>query len=111
VKSRISLSKRPQRDNTTSSGRVLYRVRPSPPEVAMMSPAAIVSSSHYLTNDEAAAFLKLSPRTLEKQRVKGTGPRFRKFGRRVIYSLEDLESWSNERVFDSTAAANPDNYR
>jgi hypothetical protein len=108
---RISLSKRRQSANTSSSGRTPYPVRPDPLEFAMMSPSAVVNSTHYLTNDEAAAFLKLSPRTLEKQRVKGTGPRFRKFGRRVVYSLQDLESWSNERVFDSTAAANPDNYR
>ena len=41
----------------------------------------------YLTNNEAAAFLRLSPRTLEKQRVIGGGPRFHKFGRRVMYAL------------------------
>ena len=57
----------------------------------------------YLTNSEAAEFLKLSPRTLEKLRVLGTGPSFRKFGRRVVYDMADLVSWSNERVFDSTA--------
>jgi len=72
-----------------------------------MNTAVLVQATHYLTNDEAAAFLKLSPRTLEKQRVKGTGPRFRKFGRRVVYAIEDLEGWSNARVFDSTAEAHP----
>ncbi len=46
----------------------------------------------YLTNQEADALLRLSPRTLEKQRVIGGGPSFRKFGRRVPYALEDLES-------------------
>jgi hypothetical protein len=59
----------------------------------------------YLNNDQAAAFLKLSPRTLEKLRVLGTGPRFRKFGRRVVYDTADLVSWSNERVFENTAQA------
>src|SRR5690606_41276416 len=44
--------------------------------------AAPKSLPKYLTNDEAAGFLRLSPRTLEKQRVIGGGPRFRKFGRR-----------------------------
>ena len=34
----------------------------------------------YLTNEEAAMFLKLSPRTLDKFRVLGGGPKFRKFG-------------------------------
>ena len=57
----------------------------------------------YLTNDEAAAFLRLSPRTLEKQRVIGGGPRFRKFGRRVLYAIEDLEAWANARRFEMTS--------
>jgi hypothetical protein len=59
----------------------------------------------YLNNAQAAAFLKLSPRTLEKLRVLGTGPRFRKFGRRVAYDTADLVSWANERVFLTTAEA------
>lgn len=56
----------------------------------------------YLTNDEAAAFLRLSPRTLEKLRVIGGGPRFRKFGRRVMYAIADLETWADERSFEAT---------
>lgn len=56
----------------------------------------------YLTNNEAAAFLRLSPRTLEKQRVIGGGPRFHKFGRRVMYALTDLEAWAGERSFETT---------
>ena len=56
----------------------------------------------YLTNDEAAALLRLSPRTLEKHRVIGGGPRFRKFGRRVMYALSDLEAWADARSFEAT---------
>lgn len=56
----------------------------------------------YLTNDEAAAFLRLSPRTLEKLRVIGGGPRFRKFGRRVMYAVADLEAWADARSFEAT---------
>ena len=59
--------------------------------------------SRYLSNDEAANFLKLSPRTLEKQRVVGGGPKFRKFGRRVVYAFEDLETWANARSCDTTS--------
>ena len=70
-----------------------------------MSTSELNSAIHYLTNDEAAIFLKLSPRTLEKQRVRGDGPRFRKFGRRVVYAIADLESWADERVCNSTAEA------
>lgn len=35
---------------------------------------------------------QLSPRTLEKWRVLGEGPAFRKFGRKVVYSERDLEA-------------------
>jgi len=57
----------------------------------------------FLNNDEAAQFLNLSPRTLEKQRVIGGGPRFRKFGRRVLYAVIDLEAWANDRTCESTS--------
>ncbi len=57
----------------------------------------------FLNNDEAADILNLSPRTLEKQRVIGGGPRFRKFGRRVLYAVIDLETWANERTCESTS--------
>lgn len=60
----------------------------------------------YLTNAEAAAFLKLSPRTLEKKRVLGDGPPFRKFGRRVLYAIGDLERWAAERTCESTSDPN-----
>jgi len=61
------------------------------------------AATRYLNNDEAAAFLRLSPRTLEKQRVIGGGPRFRKLGRRVVYAIEDLEAWADARSFEMTS--------
>jgi len=54
----------------------------------------------------AAAYLRLSPRTLEKQRVIGGGPRFRKFGRRVLYAIEDLETWAKARACEMTSDPN-----
>ena len=74
-----------------------------------LSQSGVVAPSRparYLTNDEAAAYLQLSPRTLEKQRVVGGGPKFRKFGRRVVYAIEDLESWANARACDTTSDPN-----
>ena len=47
--------------------------------------------------------LRLSPRTLEKARVIGGGPRYRKFGRRVLYAVADLEAWANARTFEMTS--------
>lgn len=64
-------------------------------------PAAV-----FLDNREAADYLKLSPRTLEKHRVTGGGPRFRKFGRRVVYAVADLEAWANARICEDTSDAN-----
>lgn len=60
--------------------------------------SASTLSSRYLTNTEAAVFLTLSPKTLNKLRVIGGGPRFRKLGRRVVYKLSDLEEWATRRV-------------
>lgn len=59
----------------------------------------------FFSNQEAARFLGLSPRTLEKYRVLGGGPRFRKFGRRVLYAAGDLQEWAARRVCDSTSDA------
>ena len=69
-----------------------------------MNPSTTQSTaSRYLTNNEAATFLRLSPRTLEKHRVIGGGPRFRKFGRRVLYAIDDLQSWADARCFEMTS--------
>lgn len=66
------------------------------------------SSSHRITprfvrTHEAAAFLGLSGRTLEKHRCTGTGPVFRKLGGRVVYAIDDLEAWAAERARSSTS--------
>lgn len=63
------------------------------------------SASPFMDTVEAAGFLKISPRTLEKQRVIGGGPRFRKFGSRVLYALADLQAWADERTFANTSEA------
>lgn len=67
------------------------------------APQLVAQPARYLTNDEAAEYLRLSPRTLEKQRVIGDGPRFRKFGRRVMYAMADLDAWADARSFEATS--------
>ncbi len=59
----------------------------------------------FLTQAEAAKLLRLSPRTLERHRVAGTGPRFVKAGRRVLYRQSDLEDWTHANTFSSTSEA------
>ncbi len=60
-------------------------------------------SNGFLSNDQAADFLNLSPRTLEKLRVVGGGPTFSKLGRRVVYAQEDLQSWVAAKRRTSTS--------
>jgi hypothetical protein len=66
-------------------------------------PVSRTPTPRFLNNTRAAAYLNLSPRTLEKQRVFGGGPWFRKFGRRVAYALADLDAWADERRCSSTS--------
>ena len=54
---------------------------------------------------EAAEYLRLSGRTLERHRVAGTGPRFVKAGRRVLYRRDELDRWAAARTFHSTSEA------
>jgi hypothetical protein len=51
----------------------------------------------------ASKFLGISKRTLERWRLEGTGPVFRKFGRRVFYARTDLLAWADARRRDSTS--------
>lgn len=59
----------------------------------------------YLTQIEVAALLRLSPRTLERHRLAGTGPAYVKLGRRVVYKREVVEAWAAANTFTSTSEA------
>jgi predicted DNA-binding transcriptional regulator AlpA len=57
----------------------------------------------FLRTPEAADFLGLSSRTLEKHRTYGTGPAYRKLGGRVVYALDDLKAWADRGAMTSTS--------
>lgn len=57
----------------------------------------------YLRTPEAARFVGLSIRTLEKHRIYGTGPRYSKLGGRVVYRVEDLQTWVESGAKASTS--------
>ncbi len=61
------------------------------------------TESPFLNTRQAGDYVKLSPRTLEKKRVTGDGPRFRKHGRYVFYHIDALDAWSREREQASTS--------
>lgn len=60
--------------------------------------------SPLLTPEEAAKFLRATVHSLERWRSAGGGPTFTKIGRRVVYSLADLEAWVARQRRDHTAA-------
>jgi excisionase family DNA binding protein len=60
-----------------------------------------------LTQDEAAQLLGLSPRTLERHRMAGTGPRFSRLGRLIRYRETDLVEFVERNLRSSTAQAGP----
>lgn len=72
-----------------------------------MSPLSITHGI-LLTTVQAAQYLALSSKTLERFRLDGTGPTFLKLGpgkrARVRYAKADLDAWLAANRFTSTAA-------
>lgn len=60
-----------------------------------------------LTPLEAAAYLHVSPKTLEKWRTHGGGPRYRKLVHRVVYTQHDIDTWVEEQARTSTSDPGP----
>ena len=74
------------------------------PPVTVAQP---INERGWLTTKEAAWFLRASPRTLERWRVTGEGPKFHKAGRglrsRVLYRESELVAWLDGLKFVSTS--------
>jgi hypothetical protein len=60
-------------------------------------------NSPFLSVSEAAQYVRLKKRTLDKMRCSGAGPYFRKHGGRVFYEINELAEWSLSRKSKSTA--------
>jgi len=53
---------------------------------------------------EAAVYLRISPKTLQKWRCVGGGPEYRLVGgRRVVYMIKDLRSFLDLRIRHNTS--------
>ncbi len=59
--------------------------------------------SPFLSTAQAAHYVGLSRRTLEKFRTTGCGPKYRKHGRYVRYHIADLDAWSASQTHESTS--------
>ncbi|MEX0406765.1 helix-turn-helix domain-containing protein [Aquibium sp. LZ166] len=54
-------------------------------------------SPNYLDQAELAARFRVSPRTLERWRWQKTGPNYIKLGGKIVYALEDVETYERRR--------------
>jgi hypothetical protein len=63
--------------------------------------------SAYLNTLQAAHHLKMSPKALERLRVLGGGPVFRKHGGHVVYKRTELDEWSDSRRRNTTQEPHP----
>lgn len=63
-------------------------------------------SQGYQRTKSAAEYLGVGQSTLERMRIEGNGPKFRRLGQRiVVYAIEDLDAWASQEVRNSTAEA------
>ena len=53
----------------------------------------------YITEKQAADRCNLSVSYLKKLRYKEEGPRSYKFGRRIRYLIDDVDTWLDSRIF------------
>jgi hypothetical protein len=59
----------------------------------------------FLIEEEAAKFLRVSPRSLQRWRMTGGGPEFTRLGKkRVGYRRSGLRAWAASKTFASTSA-------
>lgn len=57
-----------------------------------------------LTERQTSAVLQICVRTLQKWRVTGEGPIYKKLGHLVRYRVGDLQRWVHDRTISSTSA-------
>jgi hypothetical protein len=57
----------------------------------------------YVSTHEAARWLGISARTLEKNCSDGCGQTFRKPGSRVVCAMDDLAAWADQSACHSTS--------
>ncbi len=68
--------------------------------LAVLGVSKKVDGGTHLTTKVAALHLGLSPRSLERWRDQGRGPACRRFGRKWLYHIDDLDDWSRSQRRD-----------
>jgi predicted DNA-binding transcriptional regulator AlpA len=75
----------------------------APPDGRAGSPTT-VDPETLLSEGQTCDLTDLAPRTLQRKRLDGTGPRFVKLGRRVLYRRADVLAWIAANTHASTSA-------
>jgi hypothetical protein len=91
---RLGTSKRPSRTSLSSPGTQSRH----PATVITASTETSRPPTHHLNQIDLSRRWRISPRTLERWRWLGIGPRYIKIGGRVVYRLEDIETFETARV-------------
>jgi hypothetical protein len=66
-----------------------------------------VMSVKHLKQEDLAGRWGISPRTLERWRWLGQGPRYIKIGGRVVYRLEDVERFELDNIQEAGRETQP----
>lgn len=75
-----------------------------PPGGGIPPHPSIASASPWMTTREAAAYIRMSYRTLEDLRMSGGGPVYARPGRNMVrYHRDDLDAWMAARKFRFTS--------
>ena len=89
-------------------GRLPLRQAPRASRVDGHASQGPAGARMYMNTREAANWLGLSPRTLDRYRVTGEGPAFFRLGRLVRYRREDIETWlAGRRRFSTSDSGMP----
>jgi len=57
----------------------------------------------YFTTKTLAKYWHISARTLERWRSEGSGPRFTKFGHRVLYHIDEVTAYREANTHQHTS--------
>jgi predicted DNA-binding transcriptional regulator AlpA len=68
-----------------------------------MTTTSIAQVAKMLRPRDAAAWLGIATATLSKMRTRGTGPRFVRVGRIILYDPIELASWAGANTVSSTS--------
>ena len=73
------------------------------PPVVRHKPREIEVAIRHLDQTELSLRWSISPRTLERWRWIGQGPRYMKIGGRIVYRVEEVEAFEAQQTRTSTS--------